>query len=104
VSPSITWRGLDARSAEATIRHGGVTASATFVFDAQGRPVELRAERYNDARGRPEPWRVPLRAYGERGGACIPVEGEARWAFSTGDFTYIRWRITEIEPDRPSPY
>jgi hypothetical protein len=51
----LTWDSLEADSAKATMRYGGVTASMTFLFGTEGRLLEERAVRYNDARGRNEP-------------------------------------------------
>jgi len=75
LSPYVTWEAIDANSARANMIYGGVTASATFVFDAQGRLTDMTAERYNDTRGRLLPWSSPITAYGEFGGVRVPVEG-----------------------------
>jgi len=104
VSPYITWEAIDARSARATMSYGKVTASATFVFDEQGRLTDMRAERYDDAKGRVLPWSTPIRAYGQFGGVRIPVEGDGKWEYESGDFTYIRLRVTDVEYDRPAEF
>jgi hypothetical protein len=98
LSPYITWDAIDATSARATISDGGVMAAATFVFDEQGRPVDMVAERQDLARGRLETWSTPLSAYGEFAGVRVPVEGTALWRYDTGDFPYIEVRITGLEP------
>jgi hypothetical protein len=97
LSPFIAWENLDATSARATMSYRGVTASATFTFDQEGNMTRLDAERYNDAKSQLEPWTIPIREYGEFQGIRIPVEGEGVWNYSSGDFSYIRWRIAEIE-------
>ena len=97
LSPSITWSGIDANSARATMSHGGVTASATFLFDDEGRLTTMTAQRNNDDRGRPEPWSTPISEYGEFEGVRVPVAGEGTWMYESGDFPYIRLRITAIE-------
>jgi hypothetical protein len=104
LSPYITWEPIDHNSAKATMSHGGQTASATFIFDEQGRPAEVRAERYNDEKGRLESWSIPLRAYGDFEQVIIPVAGEGIWEYDSGDFTYIRWQVTEVEYDEPSRF
>ena len=104
LSPYITWAARDATSAVATMSYGGVTASATFVFDAQGQLTTMTALRNNDAKGRALPWSTPLNAYGEFNGVRVPLGGEAIWAYETGDFTYIRLRVTELEYDRPARF
>jgi hypothetical protein len=98
LSSYITWDAIDATSARATISDGGVMAAATFVFDEQGRPVDMVAERQDLARGRLETWATPLSAYGEFAGVRVPAEGTALWRYDTGDFPYIEVRITGLEP------
>jgi Family of unknown function (DUF6544) len=104
LSPHITWEEVDSTSARATMSYQGTTASATFTFDEQGRITAITAKRYNDAKGRIEAWTIPIRAYGEFNGIQVPVEGEGVWNYSSGDFTYIRWRITNIEYNQTSLY
>lgn len=104
VAPYITWAPRDSDSAVATMSYGGVTASATFVFDDEGRTVSIEAQRYNDARGGLESWTNPITAYGEFDGVRVPVAGEGVWNYATGDFSYIRWHVTNIEYDRPERY
>jgi hypothetical protein len=96
LSPYITWKGIDANSAEATMTYGGVTASATFVFDGQGKLVTMTALRPNDAKGQVLPWATPISGYGEFAGMRVPSAGEAIWTYDTGDFSYIRLRVTDI--------
>ena len=51
LSDTISWEAIDERSARATMRHAGVTASAVFAFDERGRFASLTADRYM-SRGR----------------------------------------------------
>jgi hypothetical protein len=104
VAPFIGWTPRDANSAVATMTYGGVTASATFSFDQQGRVRQVTAERYNDAQERLLPWSVPITAYGELGGVRVPTEGEGVWKYSTGDFAYIRWGLTDVQYNRAERY
>jgi hypothetical protein len=103
LSPYIIWEAIDAMSARATMSYGGVTAAATFIFDEQGRLTDMVAERYDDARDRLETWSTPISAYGEFEGVRVPVAGEGIWKYETGDFSYIRLRITEIVYNPPAP-
>jgi hypothetical protein len=32
------------------------------------------------------------------------VVGEARWEYDAGPSPYIRWRVTDLEQDRPARY
>jgi len=104
VSPYITWKGVDANSAEATMSYGGVTAAATFVFDGHGKLETMTAQRNNDSKGQALPWSTPITSYGQFAGVRIPVAGEAIWTYDTGDFSYIRLRVTDLEYDQPAMY
>lgn len=100
----IAWEAVDDHSARATLTAGGQSAAETFVFDGKGRPVELRADRFNDARKETLPWVNRNEEFGELGGLRVPVAGEALWAYEDGEFPYIRWRITRLEADVPEPF
>jgi hypothetical protein len=98
---SITWEPIDAQSARATMRYGGVTGEATFFFDDTGRPINMIAERQDLARGRLEAWSTPLHHYGEFQGVRVPVAGQGVWRYASGDFPYIELRITGLAFDGP---
>jgi hypothetical protein len=99
LSPAITWDTAGPDAATATIADRGLTVRATFFFDAQGRPVDMRAERYDLATGALHVWTTPLRAWGELAGVRVPTEGSGVWLYPDGDFAYIDLRITGIEYD-----
>ena len=100
----IAWEQVDADSARATMTYGGITASMTFGFGADGRLLESTAIRYNDSRGRNELWVNRNDSDQEFGGRPVPSSGEARWEYDTGPYPYIRWRITTIEHNRPTQF
>jgi len=104
LSDYITWEPVDAGSARATMIYGGVSASMTFIVGDDGRLLEERAVRYNDARAQNEAWANRNDADREFGGIVVPAAGEARWEYATGPFPYIRWTITALEQDRPARY
>ena len=86
------------------MRYGGITASITFRFGADGRLLEERAIRYNDARGRNEAWVSRNDADAEFGGIRVPAVGEARWEYDSGPSPYIRWRVTDLGQDQPARF
>lgn len=97
LSPSITWEPIDVNSARATMTHGGITASATFLFDDEGRVTNMTAGRYNDDKDAILPWSTPVEDHGEFQGVRVPVKGSGVWHDDSGDVTYIRLTVTEIE-------
>jgi hypothetical protein len=104
LSPYITWAARDQRSAVATMGYGGVSASATFLFDDQGRLTDMTAERFDNAKKAMLPWATPISDYGEFAGIRVPVQGAGVWHYEQGEFPYIRLRVTDLEYNRPAPY
>mgnify|MGYP001122948052 CR=1 FL=1 len=51
-----------------------------------------------------EKWSGYYRHYEEIEGVTIPTEAEVVWHLDTGDFSYARFRVTEIEFNKPSRY
>jgi len=83
-----------------------VTASGVFAFNQQGDPLSFAAERYAALDGgyALKPWSGSVLAYREFGGVRIPSQVEVIWHFETGDFTYFKGEVTEIEYNVPAVY
>jgi hypothetical protein len=98
LAPYITWQAIDSTSARATICYGGVTASAVFFFDEQGRPLDMRATRFRSTRQGFElsTWSTPFSAYGEFAGIRVPITGEGVWKLKSGDFSYVEIQVDKI--------
>lgn len=97
LAPFIKWEEIEADSAKATMDYGGTVASAVFYIDAEGRPARIEAERYNDSREKLLPWIAESTRYGEFAGIRMPIAGTGSWLFEDGKFTYIDWRITDVD-------
>jgi len=107
LAPYVRWEEVDQASARAHMSYGGVSAWATFYFDAQGRVERMSASRYlaqGDAPATLEPWAVRMRRWASPDGVLIPVEGDVTWELKSGDFTYYRWHITELQQNVTEPY
>lgn len=106
LSPYIAWEGIDANAARATMSYQGVSASATFYFNGQGDLTNMVAERYRTVDGQftLDTWSTPISEYGECNDVRIPVEGEAVWKLSSGAFSYIKLRVTELEYNHAAMY
>lgn len=99
ISPYIAWSPIDATHARATMTYQSMTASAVFTIDAEGRPVDVSADRYNDAKGQNVPWSGRSYRFGELNGMQVPTSGDGVWHYPSGDYVYITWHITRIEAD-----
>lgn len=104
LSPYITWESVDDVSARATMEYGGSRGFGTFFFDEKGRVTNMIADRFDREFGAIVPWSTPLQEYGEFDGIRVPTEGEAVYSRDTGDYAYIRLRVTEIDYDVPVLY
>lgn len=106
LSPYIDWEAIDATSAKATMRYGGLIASATFAFDDRGRVRGVRAERYlgGGASARLTPWLVSCSAWRTFDGVEVPSQGDVGWSLPTGYFSYYRWEILDVEFNRRERY
>ena len=102
LSDAIEWQALDTHSARATIHQQGVTASGVLHVNEQGQLTRLTAQRYREERGhyRLEPWTAQSNEYQEVEGMRIPTKSEVTWHPASGDFTWFRFKITEIEYDQ----
>ena len=106
LSEAIQWEAIDADSVRGTIRIGETSASAVLHFTEAGQFANFVAERYmgtGDAFSL-ETWSTPVDEYAEMNRLQLPVSGEGVWHLSTGDFSYIKVRIAELEYDKPLPY
>ncbi len=101
LSAYIVWTPLDSASARATMTYGDVTASADFQVNEAGDIVACSAQRYmgDGETATLERWFVPSREWKTMKGLRIPVKGEVVWKLASGDFTYYRWEIVQIEYD-----
>ena len=99
LSDAIEWQAIDAHSVKATIREQDVTASMVLHVNEQGQLTHLTADRFKEEHGRYllAPWSGQCNEYQEVGGMRIPTKSEVTWHLASGDFTWFRFEITEIE-------
>lgn len=103
----IEWEEIDAGSARATMSYKGVTADGVFYFNEQGDVTRFVAERYMDkgnGRFALETWSVALSDHREFDGFRIPAKGEVTWELDSGDFTWYRFTVEEMEYNNPAVY
>ena len=108
VGDSVTWEAIDAYSARSTLTDRGLTVSALFCFDKEGKITNFIAERGRSTDGGKvvrTKWSTPISEYGTYGnGLRLPSKGEAIWHLESGEYSYIKLEITEVEYDNPSLY
>ena len=100
VSDAVRWEAIDAHSTRATMVQDGLPATATFEFDDEGKPRFLRASRYfatHNEHSKLLPWSGRYLEYREFGGFRVPSYAEVSWQLPEGEFSYARFRVTDIE-------
>lgn len=96
VGDNLTWAPVDDTSADVTIADGGMSATARLFFDADGRFVNFRAERFNTTSNSIQTWETPLDEQKSFAGINLPVSGAAVWQTDTGPFAYIELEVTGV--------
>jgi len=98
LSPYITWESIDATSAKATMQDKELAATAIFLFNERGQVVGMRAERYlgGGADAKLTPWLVSCSEWRVFEGIEIPSRGSVGWSLASGEFTYYRWEILDL--------
>ncbi len=106
LSPYITWEEIDENSARATMAYRGTTGSGIFYFDEQGNFIRFSALRYmggDDDATRKE-WIITVNESRVKNGIHIPVKMAATWKLDTGDWTWLKIEITDIEYNTSDKY
>lgn len=99
LSDYIEWQAIDAHLVQATMRLPGVTGSIVLHVNEQGQLTSITADRYMEDHGRYRltPWTVQSNEYQEVDGMRIMTSFDVIWHLDSGDFTWFRGKITEIE-------
>lgn len=98
------WEPVDSNSAKALFAHRSVTVTAIFHFNEKGEVTRIEAERYAEIGGPLEKWSVYCTKYIEFGRVRLPSSVEAVWNLKSGDLSYARFEVTEIEFNKPATY
>jgi hypothetical protein len=104
LADNIAFEAVDNSSARVTLTDRGRTATATLVFDEQGRLTDFVAKRYRAAGSSdPETWSTPVTGYGEFEGLWLPTRGKAIYKLPGGDLEYIDVTVTDLHYDTALP-
>ena len=105
-SDRVAWEPIDGRSARATLLVDGPPVSLIVEFDDEGRAARVRGPRYRAVKGGQSiltPWSGTCADY--RNFSCIqaPSQIEVSWDLPEGQFTYARFRVTELKYEYEPP-
>lgn len=99
--PAVTWEALDKDRARVTIRHDGLEQAVDVTVDADGRPVEVRFQRWSNANPdkvhRLQPFGALMSDFRDVQGYRLPFRIEAGNMFGTDDhFPFFLADVTAI--------
>jgi uncharacterized protein DUF6544 len=100
VGDAIRWELVSGEEARATLVQEGAPVAATVEFDADGRMLLIRGERYRDVGGGKSvltPWVGRCSGYREFGRFRVPAHIEVAWVLDNAEFAYARFDVTAIE-------
>ena len=106
-SKYLHWEGVNSSSAKDIVEYGKIKASAIFSFNEQGQIIKLNADRYRTVNNSysKDKWIGYYRDYSKVNDLMIPKEIEAAWNLSSGgEFSYAKFKVTDIEYNNPSMY
>jgi hypothetical protein len=88
--PAVTWEAPDKDQARVTVRHGDLEQAVDLTLDGQGRPVEVRFQRWSNANPdkvhRLQPFGAVMSDFREVEGYRLPFRVEAGNMFGTDDY------------------
>lgn len=101
LGPETSWRAVDARSFDVTLRDGALSVTARVWLDEHGAPKDFSTtDRYFDhadgTRVRTE-WRTPVSGWQSTSGRMLPTRAQAVWQLPDGPFPYADF---EFDPTR----
>jgi hypothetical protein len=106
LSDYIKWEAIDSTSARATMTNGGISASGVFQFNERGDVSHFEAQRYGEFDGKysMETWSIAMMDYRSFHGVRIPASSEVTWKLKSGNFTWFKVEITDLEFNNPAQY
>jgi hypothetical protein len=101
LSNYISWKQVDSLTAIATMTYGGITASGIFKFRPNGDMMGFEAQRYYDRKegATLETWSIynDDNGYKQFEGVRIPAKSTVTWKLKSGDYTWFKVEIKNIE-------
>jgi len=102
-SEKLKWTAIDNSSAKLSFDYNGLSLYYIVHFNSANEISEMETKRYMNEK-RLETWIVKPNNYEERSGIIIPMQAEVFWRLKEGDFSYAKFKVTEIEYNRPEKF
>lgn len=99
----LQWSPIDENTARLTFRYREHALSFKITFNDSAEITEMETKRYMGERGL-ETWVIKISRYREMNNVRIPTLFEAIWRLEKGDFSYAKFKITEVLYNRPERF
>ncbi len=98
-SEKLRWEAIGKNSAKAVLTVKKQRVEGVFFFNEKGQMTRFKTKRYMGKSL--ESWTGRYLNYKEAEGIKIPCDVEVEWNLSSGNFSYARFSIAEIQYNRP---
>ena len=102
-SDRLHWLPIDSKTAQLVFKYDGLSLFFKITFNEIGEITEMETKRYMNEKDR-ETWVIKATNYRELNDICIPTNFEVIWRLKTGDFSYAKFIITEVEYGTPEKF
>jgi hypothetical protein len=99
----LQWAAIDSQTAKLTYNYCGLSLYFIVTFNETGEITEMVTKRSMEA-NRSETWVIKSSDYKEMNNVLVPTTFNVLWRLETGDFSYARFKITEIAYDIPEKF
>jgi hypothetical protein len=99
----LQWSPIDVNTANLTFNYKEHSLSFKMMFNDLGEIIEMETKRYMGDEGL-ETWVIKASGYRELNKVFIPTVFEVLWRLKTGDFSYAKFNITEVEYNKPEKF
>ena len=95
-SKRLQWSAINSHSARLVFNYKDLTLFYIFTFNELGEIVQLETERFMDEK-QLATWIIKLGNYKELNGVKVPTAFEVLWRLEKGDFSYAKFRMTDVQ-------
>jgi len=102
----ITWEEIDKNSAQATMTYMGTSGSGVFNFDEKGDFIKFSTRRYmgDGDEAQLREWIITVHEHKAMNGIRIPVKMDITWKLESGDWTWLKLEIIDIEYNKSAEW
>ena len=102
-SERLKWFAIDSQTAKLTYTYSGLSLFFKITFNENAEITEMETKRYMDETNA-ETWIIKATNYKELNRVIIPTSFDVLWRLNTGDFSYAKFNITEVEYNKPEKF